>query len=60
MAVLASTGGNYVAAAYVVFLALVLVYVAIMAVKLARIERELSELQAREREPERERVEALP
>jgi hypothetical protein len=56
----ADTGGNYVAAAYVVFLALVLIYVAIMAKKLARIERELSELQAREAEPERERVEALP
>jgi type II secretory pathway component PulM len=56
MAALAATGGNYVAAAYVVFLALVLVYVAIMAVKLARIERELSELQT-QREPERETVE---
>ena len=37
---------GYVAAAYVVFLALVLVYFAIMAVKLARIERELVELNA--------------
>jgi type II secretory pathway component PulM len=36
--------GKYVAAAYVVFLALVLTYVAIMAAKLQRIERELSEL----------------
>ena len=36
--------GKYVAGAYVVFLALVLVYVSIMASKLARIERELSEL----------------
>ena len=36
--------GKYVAAAYLVFLALVLVYVAIMAAKLVRIERELSEL----------------
>ena len=33
--------GPYVAAAYLVFLALILVYVAIMASKLARIEREL-------------------
>jgi hypothetical protein len=33
-----------VAAAYLVFLALVLIYVAIMATKLARIERELSDL----------------
>jgi hypothetical protein len=36
--------GKYVAAAYVVFVALVLIYVAIMAAKLARITRELSEL----------------
>jgi CcmD family protein len=42
--VLASAGDKYVAAAYVVFLALILVYVAIMATKLARIERELDEL----------------
>jgi hypothetical protein len=40
----ADTGGNYVAAAYVVFLGLVLIYVAIMAAKLARIEREIGEL----------------
>jgi hypothetical protein len=36
--------GPYVAAAYLIFLALILVYVAIMASKLARIERELIEL----------------
>ena len=36
--------GPYVAAAYLVFLALILIYVAIMASKLARIERELVEL----------------
>jgi CcmD family protein len=42
--VLASAGDKYVAAAYGVFLALILVYVAIMATKLARIERELDEL----------------
>ncbi len=36
--------GPYVAAAYLVFLALILVYVAIMAAKLARIARELGEL----------------
>jgi hypothetical protein len=36
--------GKYVAAAYVVFLALILIYVAIMAAKLARIDRELAEL----------------
>ena len=53
--------GKYVAAAYIVFLALILVYVAIMASKLTRIERDLSELddlaarreeqRAQEREP---------
>jgi hypothetical protein len=36
--------GKYVAGAYVVFLVLILVYVAIMASKLQRIERELHEL----------------
>jgi hypothetical protein len=36
--------GPYVAGAYLVFLALILVYVVIMASKLARIERELVEL----------------
>ena len=43
---LAASGGDYVAAAYLVFLALVLVYVAIMATKLARMERELTALNA--------------
>ena len=36
--------GKYVAGAYVVFLALLTIYVAIMAAKLARIDRELGEL----------------
>jgi hypothetical protein len=36
--------GPYVAGAYLVFLALVLIYVAIMAARLGRIERELTEL----------------
>ncbi|HXS48313.1 MAG TPA: hypothetical protein VN756_12725 [Solirubrobacterales bacterium] len=36
--------GKYVAGAYIVFLALIVVYVAIMAAKLQRIERELREL----------------
>ena len=36
--------GKYVAGAYMVFVLLILVYVAIMAAKLQRIERELSEL----------------
>ena len=38
------TAGPYVAAAYIVFVALILLYVAIMAAKLSRIERELGEL----------------
>jgi Flp pilus assembly protein TadB len=36
--------GEYVAGAYVVFVALLLVYVAIMSARLARIDRELAEL----------------
>jgi hypothetical protein len=47
--------GKYVAAAYVVFVGLVLIYVAIMAAKLARIDRELGELAdmaERERHPD--------
>jgi predicted S18 family serine protease len=36
--------GKYVAAAYLVFLALILIYVVIMAAKLVRIDRELTEL----------------
>jgi hypothetical protein len=51
---------GYVAAAYLVFLALVLVYVAIMAVKLTRLERDLGELdeladRSRPPTPDRER-----
>ena len=38
------TAGKYVAAAYIVFLAVVLVYVAIMASRLSRTERDLAEL----------------
>jgi hypothetical protein len=43
--VLAASGGHYVAAAYAVFLAIVLIYMAIMATKVARIERELTTLE---------------
>jgi CcmD family protein len=46
--------GKYVAGAYVVAFALVLVYVAVMAVRLSRIERELDELAERERGSEGE------
>jgi hypothetical protein len=37
---------GYVAAAYLVFLALILIYVVIMAAKLARHERDVAELEA--------------
>jgi uncharacterized membrane protein len=47
--------GPYVAAAYLVFVALILIYVAIMASKLGRIEREINEISQivdrRDREP---------
>ena len=36
--------GKYVAGAYLVFLALILLYVAIMAAKVARIDREVTQL----------------
>jgi hypothetical protein len=36
--------GKYVAGAYVVFVALILVYVAIIGAKIARIDRQISEL----------------
>jgi hypothetical protein len=38
------TAGKYVAGAYIVLFALVLVYVAIMAIRLSRIERDMGEL----------------
>jgi hypothetical protein len=57
------TAGKYVAGAYIVFLALVLIYVAIMASRLARTERDLAELrrdielrrQSEARDPDRPR-----
>jgi hypothetical protein len=53
------SAGPYVAAAYLVFVALILIYVAIMATKLVRIERELGELNelATRRRREREAAE---
>ncbi len=36
--------GKYVAAAYIVVFALVLIYVAIMAIRLSRVERDLKDL----------------
>ena len=50
---------GYVAAAYIVFLAIVLIYVTIMAIRLSRVERKVrtlegtGELNAHERERER-------
>jgi hypothetical protein len=38
------TAGKYVAAAYIVLFAMVLVYVAIMAIRMSRTERDLGEL----------------
>jgi hypothetical protein len=53
--------GKYVAGAYVVFIALILIYVSIMAARLGRIERELGELEeladkSRDEEREKEAV----
>ena len=52
--------GKYVAAAYLVFLALLLIYVSIMSGRLSRLERDLTELNqaldARAEERDAERV----
>ncbi|HEV2074635.1 MAG TPA: hypothetical protein VGR10_00180 [Thermoleophilaceae bacterium] len=48
-----SGGGAYVAAAYVVFVTLVVVYVAILGAKVARMERDLEALSELVEEPER-------
>ena len=52
------TAGKYVAAAYVVFFVLVLVYVAIMAVRVSRMERQLGELLQEQAEPDPQEIEA--
>jgi hypothetical protein len=58
------TAGKYVAGAYIVLFAIVLIYVAIMAIRLTRMERELGELLAlterREQEPEQSERESTP
>jgi hypothetical protein len=55
-------GEGYIAAAYLVFLALLLIYVSIMAIRLGRLERDLAELNElaarREEATEPERVES--
>ncbi len=52
--------GKYVAGAYIVFMVLLVVYVAIMAAKLQRIEKELRDVAAiaEERKAEKEEVRA--
>jgi CcmD family protein len=46
--------GKYVAAAYVVVFAVVLIYVVIMGVRLGRVQRELDDLVGRERRERRD------
>ncbi len=46
-----SSNNGYVAAAYIVFFAIVLIYVAIMALRLTRVERNLRELTERAETP---------
>jgi hypothetical protein len=43
----ADTGGNYVAAAYFVFVVLLVIYLAIMANKLVKLQRRVGELRRR-------------
>jgi hypothetical protein len=58
------TAGKYVAAAYIVLFALVLIYVAIMAIRLSRIEQQLGELlelsERETHEPEVVELESTP
>ena len=49
-----SSNNGYVAAAYIVFFTIVLVYVAIMALRLTRVERSLRELNERTEAPGRD------
>ena len=51
--------GRYVAAAYIVVFAVVLIYVAIMALRLSRMERELGELAEETTVVEAEAIEPL-
>jgi hypothetical protein len=48
-----NAGSRYVAAAYIVFVVLIVAYVAIMAAKLSRIERALDEFEGDGGEPTR-------
>jgi flagellar biosynthesis/type III secretory pathway M-ring protein FliF/YscJ len=47
-----SSNNGYVAAAYIVFFAIVLIYVAIMALRLTRVERSLRQLNERAGTPQ--------
>ena len=54
-----NSNDGYVAAAYIAFFALVLIYVAIMAVRLGRVERDVRKLRERAgQEPEESQDEA--
>lgn len=55
-----NSNDGYVAAAYIVFFALVLVYVAIMGIRLSRVERSVRDLRAREREQPTEEASSEP
>ena len=52
-----SSNNGYVAAAYIVFFAIVLIYVAIMAIRLTRVERSLRELNERAQRPRQDETE---
>jgi hypothetical protein len=51
-----SSNNGYVAAAYIVFFAIVLIYVAIMALRLRSVERGLRELNERAEHPRQEEI----
>jgi hypothetical protein len=53
-----SSDNGYVAAAYIVFFAIVLIYVAIMALRLSRVERGLRELAERAEHPPQDELSA--
>jgi hypothetical protein len=48
------TGDGYVAAAYIVFFVILLIYVAIMALRLSHVQRDLRDLRARTQESARD------
>jgi hypothetical protein len=58
LAVALPDNSDYVAAAYIVFVLLLLIYLAIMATKLSRIEKETAELVALSDAQERQRAES--